>query len=206
MNEDRFDNRSGGLAPPDGRVTADGGYEKLYTMLERLNEVIYATDDRGIVTYVSPNIEAVSGYRHEEVVGRSFLEFVHSGNLDSQLAQFHKILNGESRVSEYAILKKDRQVVWVRTEARQVFVDGRAAGVQGVLVDITERKNAERALKKSEEKYRILVENAKDAVFVTQDGAVKFMNPVAALFLGHDAEVIRRTPFLGFIHPQRGKP
>jgi PAS domain S-box-containing protein len=176
--------------------------DRLYEMVERIKEVIYATDEKGVVTYVSPNIEAVSGYSREEVVGRSFLEFVYSGNLESQMTAFDSILRGESKVSEYSILKKDGQVVWIRTEAQQLFVDGRIAGVQGVLVDITERKKAEKALRESEEKYRILVENAKDAVFVTQDGVVKFMNPIASGFLGHDRQEIEKTPFLQFIHSE----
>jgi PAS domain S-box-containing protein len=175
--------------------------DTLYEMVERLKEVIYATDENGVVTYVSPNIEAVSGYRRDEVLGQSFFEFVSQEDLLNRTAQFLKVLNGESRASEYRLQKKDHQLVWVRTEAQQIIKNGRVVGVQGVLVDITERKIAEKALRESEEKYRILVENAKDAVFVTQDGVVKFMNPIAAGFLGHDPEVVEKTPFLEFIHP-----
>ena len=80
-------------------------------------------------------------------------------------------------------------------------IDGKVVGVQGVLVDVTERKKTEEALEAVRGKIPYSVENAKDAVFVTQDGVVKFMNPIATGFLGHDRRSLQNTPFLNFIHP-----
>jgi two-component system cell cycle sensor histidine kinase/response regulator CckA len=67
--------------------------------------------------------------------------------------------------------------------------------------EIHERRRSEQALRNSEEKYRLLVEHANDAIFIIQDGRVKFPNPKAeSLSRKLDVE-IHRTPFFEYIHP-----
>jgi PAS domain S-box-containing protein len=60
---------------------------------------------------------------------------------------------------------------------------------------------AEEALRISEEKYRILVENANDAIFIAQDGVTKFPNKKTEELTGYSAEDLARMPFVEFIHP-----
>jgi PAS domain S-box-containing protein len=64
-----------------------------------------------------------------------------------------------------------------------------------------QRKQAERELWESEEKYRILVENANDAIFIDQDEKIKFPNPRTLNLTGYSAEELSRIPFLQLIHP-----
>jgi PAS domain S-box-containing protein len=67
--------------------------------------------------------------------------------------------------------------------------------------DITARKQAEEALQKSQERYRTLAENAGEAIFVVQDGMIKFMNPKGAELSGYSIEELTSSPFVKFIHP-----
>jgi PAS domain S-box-containing protein len=67
--------------------------------------------------------------------------------------------------------------------------------------DITERKRTEDALRGSEEKYRSLVDGANEAIFVAQDGMLKFVNHKAAELSGHSEQELMAKPFPEFIYP-----
>jgi PAS domain S-box-containing protein len=67
--------------------------------------------------------------------------------------------------------------------------------------DITERKLAEEALRVSEEKYRTVIENAKEAIVVTQDMKVVFVNRAGVDMIGYSEKILTPKPFTDFIHP-----
>jgi len=69
-------------------------------------------------------------------------------------------------------------------------------------LEVNERKQAEVALRESETKYRALVENAGEAIFVAQDGRVKFANPQTEKLSGYSREEIMSRPFVEFVHPE----
>lgn len=60
---------------------------------------------------------------------------------------------------------------------------------------------AEEALQESEEKYRLLFENANDAIFIAQDGVIKFPNPGLLGLVGYSAEKLAQMPFTALVHP-----
>ena len=63
------------------------------------------------------------------------------------------------------------------------------------------RQQAEKALQESEEKYRLLVENAQEAIVVAQDGLLKFVNPKGLEFAGYSQQEMASMPFAEMIHP-----
>ncbi len=67
--------------------------------------------------------------------------------------------------------------------------------------DITRMKQAEEALRRREKDYRLVVESASEAIFIAQDGYVKFPNSATMTFLGRTAEDLASHPFVEFIHP-----
>lgn len=117
--------------------------EKYRSLIENLNEIVYVLDTNARILYVSPNIEAFSGYSIDELSGKSFIDFVHPEDKAERIEEFRKALAGENKATEYRFVTKDKESVWIRTEAKPIIKDGRVAGVQGVLTDITDRKKAE---------------------------------------------------------------
>ncbi|HEU65157.1 MAG TPA: PAS domain S-box protein [Chloroflexi bacterium] len=101
---------------------------------------------------------------------------------------------------EYRGIRKDGTVCWLEIHASRIEYEGKPA-IQGAIIDITERKKAEEALRQSEENYRQLVENAGEAIFVVQDGGVKFINPKGTELSGYSIQELISKPFVEFIHP-----
>ncbi|MEN6320749.1 MAG: PAS domain S-box protein [Syntrophaceae bacterium] len=72
----------------------------------------------------------------------------------------------------------------------------------GTIQDITESKRALEALRESEEKYRLLVENASEGIFIAEGGFLKFFNQVMIQMLGYSEEEIKSFPFTQLIYPE----
>lgn len=73
------------------------------------------------------------------------------------------------------------------------------------LFDISERKAAEEALQESMERYRLFVENNRDAMFIVQDNTIKFPNSMAMMLFGYSKEKLSMIPFTSHIHPDYRK-
>ncbi len=67
--------------------------------------------------------------------------------------------------------------------------------------EISERRQVENALRESEEKYRLLINNANDAIFIAQDGYAQFPNPKAIQMIGYSREELTQIPYIELIHP-----
>jgi len=107
---------------------------------------------------------------------------------------------------EESFTRADGSVDWVR---RKVYPWRKGTGEIGGLIMftevITDRKMAELALIESEEKYRKLVENATDAIFIAQDETIKFPNPKTLEYLGYKENELQNIPFVQFVHPDDRK-
>jgi PAS domain S-box-containing protein len=128
--------------------------EKYRDMVENISDIIYATGESGIVTYISPTIESISGYTPPEIVGRSFLEFVYQEDMADAVQFFHQDISGQAVPHEYRMLTKAGDFRWVRLSSRPVFEGDRVIGLRGILTDITARRQAEEAVKRSYEQLQ----------------------------------------------------
>lgn len=117
--------------------------EKYRHLVENTNDALFSTDAKGVLTYISPPVKSITGYSPSEVIGHSFVEFIHEEDLNRIKDQFQKILSGIIEASEYRIKTKSGEVRWVRTSSWPVIYENRALGLQGMMTDITERKKDE---------------------------------------------------------------
>jgi PAS domain S-box-containing protein len=75
------------------------------------------------------------------------------------------------------------------------------AVIVSLFINVYARRRAEKTLRESEEKYRQLIENAGDAIFIAQDGFIKFWNNRTSELLGYDSEELKSISLVEFIHP-----
>jgi PAS domain S-box-containing protein len=143
-------------------------------------------------------------YSREEIIGRHFTECTHPEDLNIDSDLYATLLEDE-RLS-YSIDKRymcKGEVIWGRLSVSLVKDEaGEPENTIVVREDITERKQAEEALRGGEEKYRLLVENANEAIFVAQEERLKFVNRKVLEILGCTQEEITSKPFSDFIHPE----
>lgn len=121
--------------------------EKKYrSLVENLNDVIFTTDSQGVMTYISPVIEKIIGYKAIEIVGQHFGNFVHPEDLRGLVASFERSMEGIIEPFEFRAIDKSNRIHYVRTSSRLILEDDRKLGISGVITDITEHKHSEEAL------------------------------------------------------------
>ena len=100
------------------------------------------------------------------------------------------------------VIRKDGTTVWTEVNISVIRDENQQPlGILGVTRDIAERKQAEEALRDSEEQYRLVVENAKESIFIVQDIKIVFVNPAAIGMAGYSKEILTSKSFTDFVHP-----
>ncbi|MFA5364773.1 MAG: PAS domain S-box protein [Candidatus Bathyarchaeia archaeon] len=149
--------------------------ERKYRLLtENTTDVIFIQGLDLSIKYVSPSVEALTGYLPEEILKLMPHEFIAPESYERALATWKEAMlyadkqpENEIRLLQYEYVRKDGSTFW--GELKVKFLrdsNGQLLGTQGTLRDITERKNMEEQLKDSEKKYRLLTENITDAMFI----------------------------------------
>ncbi len=175
--------------------------DELYMTLANSAQVGVYIVEAGKIVFVNPHIPDFSGYSEKELIGARILTFVHPDDRALVREKANKMLRGESASPyEYRIIDKTGTVKWLMETVSTIHYQGKPA-VLGNNMDITERKKVEQSLQESEEKYRLLVEHANEAIFIAQDDMIKFSNPRTQALVGYSADELTKIPFLDHIHP-----
>lgn len=157
--------------------------EKYRELVENLSDVIYAVDPKGRINYISPSVEALSGYTPSEVTGRPLIDFVHKEDRPLVRHYFKKYLSGLSETFESRLITRSGQVRWVRSSGKSAVAFGRVTGVQGVITDITERKELE---------HQLLQSQKMEAIGMLAGGVAHDFNNLLTGILGYTQLILRR--------------
>ena len=144
--------------------------ERYRTLVEQIPAVTYMDRADGSFEslYTSPQIEGMLGYSPEEWrANRLWERRLHPDDRERILAADDGLeVGGEPFSEEYRLLARDGSVVWVREEAVLIRDDaGEPLYLQGVIFDVTERKEAEERLRASEAELRALFAAMTDLIF-----------------------------------------
>jgi len=180
------------------------------TLLENIPAITYLVgagqEPNNPTLYISPQIVKLSKYTSAEFLADPGLwaRLVHPDDLERVMAlSMAGDEEGKSLVSDYRIIDKQQQVRWIHDEIVLVNDDdGRPLYRVGVWTDVTEQKQAELALRESEERYRSMVETFPDIVLLTNPhGQVLFANAALEQQLGYSLSELQQLE-KSIIHPE----
>jgi len=161
------------------------------SLVEKTGVGVAIIDLTGTFTYLNGALAELLGYSVAELRGRQFKEFLHLDDTENVTKLFLKAISSptESETLEFRVMHRDGRVLHLLSKPTRYMIDGRTVGFQAIIIDISERKQAEEALRLSEMKHRTLFENMPHAIYrSTPEGKLLTANPALARFLGYDSE------------------
>ncbi|MCP4612755.1 MAG: PAS domain S-box protein, partial [Planctomycetes bacterium] len=175
--------------------------ERYYSsnIIQNSPSLICGIDGNGITTFINPVIEKISGYRNDELIGANWWELFYPGEEYEQVDRLFKTFaGGEVANYEMHLTCKNgdkRDIIWNSLTKRDN--NNNILEIVGFGNDITERKRSAEALRRSEAKFRGLIESSSDWIWeVNTEGVYTYASPKVEEMLGYKPEeVVGKTPF-----------
>lgn len=198
--EDLLEERTRALRESEAR------YKRLIDSVTDYIYTVRVEDGHPVATVHGPGCVAVTGYTSEEYQADPYLWYrmVYAQDRDAVTEQAARVIAGETTAPlEHRIVHRDGFIRWVRNTSVPYYDEHqRLVAYDGLITNITEHKRAEEALRDSETRYRSLVANATDMIFIAQDGFLRFPNPASSTITGYSKEELSTLPFANIIHPE----
>ncbi|HZX82297.1 MAG TPA: PAS domain S-box protein, partial [Reyranella sp.] len=169
--------------------------ERFRLLVEAVTDyAIYMLDPNGIVTSWNAGAERIKGYRASEILGRSFSEFYEEADRKTGIPQ--RVLEIAGRDGKFQAegwrVRKDGSRFWAFVIIDAIYDNGQLIGFAKITRDLTERREAEEELRRSEELFRRLVEGVTDYAIYMLDpsGIVSNWNAGAQRIKGYGPDEI----------------
>lgn len=170
--------------------------EAMYRLLlEESSDMVSFHTPEGAVEWISPAAERVLGWPVDQTAGR-VLDLIHRDDAPGiWAAREHLLAGAEAASARFRIRTRDRGWRWLEATARAVRTEGRVTALVVFSRDVQDHIDYETALAASEERYRLLAENATDVVYRTAlDGTTEWVSEGVQRVLGFTpAEFIGRN-------------
>lgn len=167
---------------------------KFRDIVETSPDLIWEIDERGVLTYVSPRFTDLIGYTPEETLGKPIFSFLPEEELPHLRELFSSITHTRELPGGFDVIArcKDGNLITIEIRATiQTDSRGQLSGFRGIARDITEKRNAEKALHESERRFRELAELLPQGIYEADTtGRMTYVNPCALKMYGYTEEDI----------------
>lgn len=176
--------------------------ERQYETLFNLSPNGILIEDReGLILDVNPAYCELIGYSKDELIGFNVRYLAHEDARKQVEKNIQRVLSGEQLNHTEKTIKKDGSIVYVHLNERKFELPNGSTGIICIAEDITERIRAEEALIKSEQKYRLLIENQNDLVVkVNAKGQFTFVSPSYCQLFGKSEDDLLNKGFMPMVH------
>ncbi len=180
--------------------------EKYRNILESIEDGYFEIDIAGNFTFLNNSLCEFFGLTKDKLMGRNFRDFADKETNKKGYKTFNKVYTTgkPAKGFDWEITRKDSNKIFVEASVSlRKDSEGEPIGFQGILRDITERKQAEDALRESEEKYRFLTENMADIVWtLDQDFRTTYVSSSIEKVVGFTPEERKRQTLEEMVTPE----
>ncbi len=160
-------------------------------LVEAANDIIFEIDSEGFFTYLNPAALKISGYKKKEILGKVFLKVIRP-DWRARTVEFYMNQMSNSIAStyfEFPGITATGEEIWIAQKVQLLEDEKGIIGLMAVGRDITEFKLADEALRRSEEKYRGIIQNLEAGLMeVDTDEKIQYVNKAMAEIVGYSIE------------------
>lgn len=166
--------------------------EKYRTILENINEGYYEIDLAGNFTFFNESLCRILGYTRKEMSGINYRNYTDRETAERLFQGFNEIYRTgmPAKIVDYEITRKDKTKAFMETSVSLLKdSSGRAVGFRGLVRDVTEYKKSREELRKSEQRYKGILESISEGYFeLDLEGNYTFFNDAETRNLGYSKE------------------
>ncbi len=163
--------------------------ERYRTILEQIQEGYYEVDLAGNFTFFTIPYARILGYSPEEMVGMNYRRYMDGENAERVFRAYNEVYRTgiSTKHVDWQLIKKDGNRIFVETSITLMKDSGgKTVGFQGIVREITARKRMEEELRKSEERYRTILESTGEGYYeMDLTGSITFINALPHKTLGY---------------------
>jgi PAS domain S-box-containing protein len=164
---------------------------------ERSFDIIFTVNHNGILTYISPAIERVTGYKSKELVGKRFDVILHAEDVPRIINALNEVAGELVQGFKAKLVKKNGSIAFIEINISRIKKNGENIGVQGIARDITMRLEAEQELEKSRQHFQKLFNVIVDpVVIVNKHGYILELSDGVVSVTGRSREELIGKNFL----------
>lgn len=172
-------------------------------LFDYIDIVFFQLSPKGIITYISPTVERLCGYKPSELIGKHYHKTTPFQELARVKNLMQTVLQGKSIAGKtFRQFDKKKNVVYMEVNAIPLKQKNKIMAIQGALRDVTGYKGVEEELRKSEARYRGVIEDQTELIcrFIP-GGRLTFVNEAYCRYFGKKYEELIGHSFMSLVPP-----